>query len=99
MSHKLVDPERIFEDYKRRGLQKYTGDVIYKWQDGNIINVSECYDIEIPDGWTDCIRHFEGYQKSYKICGKLSASVFKGAPKKIIIERSIPMEKFYLEEK
>ena len=100
--HKLVDPERLFDDWKRRSIQKYTGLLILKWLDGNIINVREEYSIEIPEDienqWEESIKHFKGHQKGYKICGKLSASVFHGVPKKVCIERSIPMEKFYLDE-
>ena len=95
----LVDPQKILEDNDRRWKQKYTGLLIQKWENGEIKNVREEYEIvvegDVTEQWAEAFKHFNGLSK-WRLCGKFYASVFKGNTTKIRIERSIPMEKFWI---
>jgi len=105
MEKNMVDPERIVEDLHRRSLQKYKGELLYKFDLGEIINIREKYIIDLPfdnilEQWNECFKHVAGLSKvdAYgKVCVFLS--YFKGDVKKMEVDRSLPMQKFWYYEK
>lgn len=102
MEHKLVDPEKIVEDLHRRSQIKYKGTLTYTFEDGEIINIREEYDIPIEyneplEQWNEAWKHFSGLAK-WNIFGKVCVSLFKGKSTKMNVGRSLPMEKFWIYE-
>lgn len=102
MEHKMVDPAKIVEDLHRRSQIKYKGKLEYTFEAGEIINIREKYDIDIlseepQEQWTEAFKHFSGLMK-WNICGKVLVSLFRGKSTKMNVERSLPMEKFRINE-
>lgn len=102
MEHKMVDPTKILEDIHRRSQINYKGELTYTFLDGEIINIREKYDIDISsevpqEQWNEAFKHFSGLAK-WNIFGKLRVSLFKGRSTKMAVERSLPMEKFWIYE-
>lgn len=103
MEHKKADPVKIVEDLHRRSQIKYKGTLTYTFEDGEIINIREKYDIPIEcdepqEQWNEAWKHYSGLAK-WNIFGKMYVSLFKGKSTKMTVERSLPMEKFWYEEK
>ncbi len=64
-----VDPAKIVREIAKRERENWTGEITFRFQDGDIMNVREAYDIPIPNpmSFKECEDKFlEGFDDEQK---------------------------------